>query len=85
MISTNEINAVIDYVLKPTPENFSLKLSAGNIIEIISIFEDDQVKSLEFIASHPNHENILVSENVQYHTIDEQNLTKIIFLMNQKT
>jgi len=82
MITTSEMNQILDYFSSNSESNFELKIQAGNTIEIISLLDDSKnVKSFEIFVSHKDYPTIMTSEIIQSSDInnDGSNITKVIF------
>ena len=54
MITTSEMNIILDYFSSNSERSFELKIEAGNNIEIISLLDDlKNIKSFEvFVKVH---------------------------------
>jgi hypothetical protein len=87
MITTSEMNMILDYFSANSKSNFELKIEAGNTIEIISVLDDSKnVKSFEVFVSHKDYYSIMTSEIIDVSNItnDGSNVTKLIFdLLNE--
>jgi hypothetical protein len=82
MITTSEMNMILDYFSANSKSNFESKIEAGNTIEIISVLDDSKnVKSFEVFVSHKDYSNIMCSETIEASAInnDGSNITKVIF------
>jgi len=82
MITTSEMNIILDYFSSNSERSFELKIEAGNNIEIISLLDDlKNIKSFEVFVSHKEYSNIMCSETIEASAInnDGSNITKVIF------
>ena len=89
MITTSEMNMILDYFSSNSESNFELKIEAGNNIEIISLLDDlKNVKSFEIFVSHKDYPTIMTSEIIQSSDInnDGSTVTRLIFdLLNESS
>lgn len=89
MITTSEMNMILDYFSANSKSNFESKIEAGNTIEIISLLDDSKnVKSFEVFVSHKDYPSIMTSEIIQSSDInnDGSTVTRLIFdLLNESS